>query len=84
MILTLMQIGNGESVPLKNGDEIHLLVEDKSAGITYAEEIGMIFVVLQDMSKPIKKATPPIKKEISLPMRNDQNQASEPVMKLQE
>ncbi len=41
---------------LKNGDEIHLLVEDKEAGIAFTEEIGMIFVVLHDMSiAPVKE-----------------------------
>ena len=40
---------------LKNGDEIHLLVEDKEAGIAFTEEIGMIFVVLQDMSVSVKE-----------------------------
>ena len=38
-------------MPLKNGDEIHLLKEE--ADVSASEEIGMIFVVLQDMS--IKK-----------------------------
>lgn len=40
---------------LKNGDEIHLLVEDSEAGIAFTEEIGMIFVVLHDMSKAAKE-----------------------------
>ena len=35
-------------MPLKNGDEIHLLKEE--ADVSASEEIGMIFVVLQDMS----------------------------------
>ena len=42
----IIQIGKGNVVPLKNGDEIHLLLEDASAGVTASEEIGMIFVVL--------------------------------------
>lgn len=33
-----------------NGDEIHLLVEDAETGILASEEIGMIFVVLLDLS----------------------------------
>ena len=33
---------------LVNGDEIHLLAEDGTAGIVAEEEIGMIFVVLED------------------------------------
>ena len=33
-----------------NGDEIHLLMESEESGIQRHEEIGMIFVVLRDLS----------------------------------
>ena len=43
-------LGRNKRVRLRNGDEIYLLVEDTSAGITAQDEIGMVFVVLQDIS----------------------------------
>ena len=44
-----MQIGKGKKVALRNGDEIHLLVQSKEDSVESEEEIGMIFVVLRDL-----------------------------------
>ena len=39
-------VGKNKRTNLKNGDEIHLLVEDATAGIAAQDEIAMVFVVL--------------------------------------
>ena len=52
-----MQIGKGKKVALRNGDEIHLLVQSKEDSVESEEEIGMIFVVLRDLpSLQVQKA----------------------------
>ena len=49
--LTLhVKVGKGNSKLLKNGDQIHLLIQNKEQEITTEDEIAFIFVQLKDLS----------------------------------
>ncbi len=52
----LLQIGKGNKVELKNGDEFFLL-QQTDGQVALSEEIGFIFMVVKDYSK---KADPPV------------------------
>ena len=58
MFWFVLKIGKNERVEIQNGDEILLLKADGANGVEPHEEIGLIFVILVDLSveKEVEKS----------------------------
>ena len=50
--IIMIKVGKNKRQTLKNGDEIHLIIE--SEHVRPEQAMGFLFTVLQDMSRPTK------------------------------